>query len=99
MLAALDDARAALRGRVRELADEGHRVLLVATRARRSPASTCRPTSSRRGSSMLGDRPRPDAAETLRYFRDQDVTVKVISGDDPRTVGAIAGQPGPRRRR
>ena len=38
--------------------------------------------------------PRPDAADTLRYFREQDVTVKVISGDDPRTVGAIARQLG-----
>ena len=43
---------------------------------------------------VLGDRPRPDAADTLRYFKEQDVTVKVISGDDPRTVGAIAGQLG-----
>ena len=43
---------------------------------------------------ILGDLPRPDAADTLRYFREQDVTVKVISGDDPRTVGAIARQLG-----
>ena len=43
---------------------------------------------------ILGDRPRPDAAETLRYFAEQDVTVKVISGDHPRTVAAIAGRLG-----
>ncbi len=46
---------------------------------------------------VLGDRPRPDAEETLAYFAEQDVRVKVISGDDPRTVGAIAhrlGLPG-----
>ena len=46
---------------------------------------------------VLGDRPREEAARTLDYFREQDVTVKVISGDDPRTVGAIAralGLPG-----
>ncbi len=40
---------------------------------------------------ILADRPRADAAETLRYFAEQDVTVKVISGDHPRTVAAIAG--------
>jgi cation-transporting ATPase E len=40
---------------------------------------------------VLGDRPRPDAAATLRYFAEQDVTVKVMSGDHPQTVGAIAG--------
>jgi cation-transporting ATPase E len=43
---------------------------------------------------VLGDRPRPDAAETLRYFGEQDVAVKVISGDHPRTVGAIARELG-----
>lgn len=39
---------------------------------------------------MLSDEIRHNAADTLRYFREQDVTVKVISGDDPRTVSAIA---------
>ncbi|WP_232084190.1 HAD-IC family P-type ATPase [Arthrobacter sp. SO5] len=33
---------------------------------------------------------RPDARQTLDYFRDQGVEVKIISGDDPRTVAAIA---------
>jgi cation-transporting ATPase E len=39
---------------------------------------------------VLADRVRTDAAETLRYFGAQDVTVKVLSGDHPATVGAIA---------
>jgi cation-transporting ATPase E len=43
---------------------------------------------------VLGDRPRADAQDTLRYFAEQDVTVKVISGDHPRTVAAIAGRLG-----
>ncbi|CAN5861189.1 HAD-IC family P-type ATPase [soil metagenome] len=42
----------------------------------------------------LGDRVRPEAAETIRYFIDQGVRVKVISGDHPDTVGAIARQVG-----
>ena len=33
---------------------------------------------------------RRDAASTLDYFRGQGVRVKIISGDDPRTVGALA---------
>jgi cation-transporting ATPase E len=33
---------------------------------------------------------RPDAPDTLRYFARQGVRVKVISGDNPDTVGAIA---------
>ena len=43
---------------------------------------------------VLGDTIRPDAAETLHYFADQGVEVKVISGDDARTVGAIAASLG-----
>ncbi|MGY0235530.1 HAD-IC family P-type ATPase [Longispora urticae] len=39
---------------------------------------------------MLRQRIRPDAAETLRFFRAQDVTVKVISGDNAVSVGAVA---------
>ena len=39
---------------------------------------------------MLGDRVRTDAAQTLQYFAQQGVRVKVISGDHPRTVAAIA---------
>ncbi|QFY14980.1 HAD-IC family P-type ATPase [Nonomuraea phyllanthi] len=38
----------------------------------------------------LRQRIRPDAHETLRYFARQGVTVKVISGDNPVTVSAIA---------
>lgn len=37
---------------------------------------------------------RPDAARTLSYFRQQGVTVKVLSGDDHRTVAAVAREVG-----
>ena len=37
---------------------------------------------------------RPDAAETLAYFRLQGVEAKVISGDSPETVAAVARQAG-----
>ncbi|WP_375385681.1 HAD-IC family P-type ATPase [uncultured Microbacterium sp.] len=33
---------------------------------------------------------RPDAAQTLEYFRRQGVGIRIISGDNPRTVAAIA---------
>ncbi|MFG1701214.1 HAD-IC family P-type ATPase [Nonomuraea sp. NPDC049309] len=48
----------------------------------------------------LCQRIRPDARETLRYFARQGVTVKVISGDSPLAVSAIAaslGIPGAER--
>jgi cation-transporting P-type ATPase E len=37
---------------------------------------------------------RPDAAQTLAYFRTQGVGIRIISGDSPRTVAAIARQVG-----
>ncbi|MBA3764647.1 MAG: HAD-IC family P-type ATPase, partial [Actinobacteria bacterium] len=88
MLAVVNDAEN-LREHVREIADQGHRVLLVAKAsalAEEQLPADLEPA----GLVVLGDRPRPDAADTLRYFAEQDVTVKVISGDDPRTVAAIA---------
>ncbi len=40
----------------------------------------------------LSDTLRPSAAETLDYFRQQGVALKIISGDDPRTVADLARQ-------
>lgn len=37
---------------------------------------------------------RADAAQTLKYFAEQGVGVRVISGDDPRTVAAVAREVG-----
>lgn len=43
---------------------------------------------------VLSDQVRADAADTLRYFADQGVRIKVISGDHPETVASIARQVG-----
>jgi cation-transporting P-type ATPase E len=43
---------------------------------------------------VLGDRVRDDAAATIGWFAEQGVAVKVVSGDHPRTVAAVAGQVG-----
>ena len=39
---------------------------------------------------VLEDALRPEAASTVRYFAEQGVAVKVVSGDHPQTVQAIA---------
>ena len=39
---------------------------------------------------LCSERIRPDAARTLAWFREQGVRCRVISGDNPVTVGAIA---------
>lgn len=43
---------------------------------------------------LLDDKVRDEAPETLRYFADQDVSIKIISGDHPSTVAAIARRAG-----
>ncbi|MGW2830681.1 HAD-IC family P-type ATPase [Streptomyces sp. NPDC001286] len=76
------------------LNEQGLRVLLLA-RARRElgdpePARGARPTAL----VVLEQRLRPDAADTLRYFAEQDVQAKVISGDNAVSVGAVAAKLG-----
>ncbi|MEU0721478.1 HAD-IC family P-type ATPase [Streptomyces lavendulocolor] len=43
---------------------------------------------------VLEQRLRPDAADTLAYFADQNVAAKVISGDNAVSVGAVADKLG-----
>ena len=42
----------------------------------------------------LSDNIRPDAIETIRWFKENDVAVKVISGDNPVTVAEVARRAG-----
>jgi cation-transporting P-type ATPase E len=77
-----------------ERANQGLRVLLLA----RAAGPVDQPDDIRpvqpAGLVVLAQAVRPDSGATLDYFRQQGVTVKVISGDDPRTVGAIASRLG-----
>jgi magnesium-transporting ATPase (P-type) len=43
---------------------------------------------------VLAERLRPNAAETVTFFADQQITLKVLSGDAPATAGAIARDAG-----
>ena len=43
---------------------------------------------------LLNSPIRPEAAQTFRYFREQGVSIRVISGDDPRTASRVAGEVG-----
>ncbi len=42
----------------------------------------------------LSDNIRPDAIETIKWFKENDVAVKVISGDNPVTVSEVARRAG-----
>lgn len=43
---------------------------------------------------LLGNKIRPEAPDTFRYFAEQGVTIKVISGDNPMTVSEVAKRAG-----
>ncbi|MFD5558456.1 HAD-IC family P-type ATPase [Streptomyces sp. NPDC127068] len=80
-----------------ELNRQGLRVLLLVRAVREldaledgAVAEGARPTAL----VVLEQRLRPDAADTLRYFAEQDVRAKVISGDNAVSVGAVAGKLG-----
>lgn len=83
---------------VAEVADAasalGQRVLLVAFGEK--PLSGDRLPDDLRPVAVLalGDPIRSDAADTLWFLADQGVSVKVISGDNPQTVAAIARRVG-----
>ncbi|AZP18641.1 cation-translocating P-type ATPase [Streptomyces aquilus] len=76
------------------LNEQGLRVLLLA----RVTGDLDDPEVARGASAaalvVLEQRLRPDAADTLRYFAEQDVRAKVISGDNAVSVGAVAGKLG-----
>ncbi len=86
-----DDPALAETGRLNE---QGLRVLLLARASRDlddpEVAAGARPTAL----VVLEQRLRPDAAHTLRYFAEQDVHAKVISGDNAVSVGAVAAKLG-----
>ena len=43
---------------------------------------------------FIKDKVKSDAKEILAYFKEQDVTIKVLSGDHPNTIKAIADEVG-----
>jgi cation-transporting P-type ATPase E len=92
------DADPALASRAREEAATGRRVLAIGrSRSPLVPAASeprfpddVRPL----GLVLLAERLRGNAAETVGFFGEQEVALKVLSGDAPATVGAIARDAG-----
>ncbi len=79
--------------RLEAIVEEGSRVLILSTGD--LDAGALQTEGLRAVAALvLADRVRPDAADTLRYFADERVRVKVLSGDHPETVGAIARRVG-----
>lgn len=83
-----------LRQRVNTYAAEGKRVTVLAESRGRIVNEELPPVSRILGLCVLSDTLRSNAEETVRYFREQGVALKVISGDHPLTVSRVAKQAG-----
>ncbi|WP_097871011.1 HAD-IC family P-type ATPase [Streptomyces sp. rh34] len=79
---------------IEHLNEQGLRVLLLARAEGELNAPGAAAGAAPTALVVLEQRLRPDAADTLAYFADQNVATKVISGDNAVSVGAVAGKLG-----
>jgi cation-transporting ATPase E len=84
----------AVRHGIGDAATRGKRVLLVARTSDPLTKEAVPDGLEAVALVLLADRVRAEAADTLRFFAEQGVQAKVISGDHPDTVAAIAREVG-----
>lgn len=94
-----DPLHSPLLARAAQLAGTGRRTLVLAQAP--TPISAADALAERRPDGLVPialltfrESIRPDARETLDYFAAQGVSVRIISGDNPNTVAAIAREVG-----
>ena len=75
--------------RAEQIGSTGRRVLLLGRSDRLVDDEAAPGTVTPVALLVLEQKVRPEARDTLQYFADQDVTVKVISGDNAVSVGAV----------
>ncbi|MET3804011.1 cation-transporting ATPase E [Nakamurella sp. UYEF19] len=83
-----------IREQVAALAATGQRVLLLSSTDRSLIGEQLPEQMVPAALIVLSEQVRPDAADTLKYFSSQGVAIKIISGDNPTTVAAIARRVG-----
>ena len=83
-----------LLSRAADLAASGRRVLALAHATGSLNGQTLPPGLRAVAFIMLAERLRSDAPDTIAYFAAQGVALKVISGDSPHTVSAVAKRAG-----
>jgi P-type E1-E2 ATPase len=92
------DADPQLAARAHEQASDGRRVLAIGRSEAPLPAADSEPQFpgdvQALGLVVLAERLRANAAETVAFFTAQHVDLRVLSGDAPATVGAIAHDAG-----
>ncbi|RRD06586.1 HAD family hydrolase [Arachnia propionica] len=82
-------APAEIAARAEEIGATGRRVLVLGRASVRVDDGAAPGDVTPTALLVLDQTVRPDAADTLAYFNDQDVAIKVISGDNAASVGAV----------
>ena len=80
----------AVPARVAEASEQGYRVLALAEAEGAISGTELPPVRRCLGLFLLRDTLRPSVKDTLAWFSREGVSVRVLSGDDPRTVSAVA---------
>jgi cation-transporting P-type ATPase E len=83
-----------IRREVEKQSQEGYRVLVVAKNDQPIKDNQISGDNDPIALIMIEDTIRPDAIETIEYFKSHNVAVKVISGDNPATVSRISERAG-----
>jgi cation-transporting ATPase E len=82
------------RGEIDKYASQGFRVLLLAMGDGELDGGPMRPGAFPIALILLTNKIRAEAPAAFRFFAEQGVDIKVISGDSPATVSQIAGEAG-----
>lgn len=90
----LPDPKLPARVRADNYAKKGQRVMLLASSKSVVKDGKLPEELTAEALIVLQEKIRDDAAETLGYFREQGVQLKIISGDNPKTVAAVARRVG-----
>ena len=77
-----------------QYAKDGYRVLVLANSANMINKGNLPTNRTLVAIIVLEDHIRDDAIETIKWFKDNDVKIKIISGDNPLTVAEIAKRVG-----
>ncbi len=80
--------------KMKEAMSEGLRIIAVAKSSEQITGTQLPDDLTLLGFIYLEDEIRPEAPQTLQYFKDQEVDICIISGDHPETVSQIAKRAG-----
>ena len=79
---------------VKQYAQVGYRVLVLAHAAGKLEGDKLPPSFRAIALITLADNIRPEAIETIKWFKENDVDIRIISGDNPVTVSEVARRVG-----